>query len=333
MGSALPVTYLLSLAVAAALGAGLAAKPAAAFQEGEDAEYEQLTPEEKLPPSKEIDLETSDGVRIVATYYPGDGVRGRDTVPVVMIHGEKENRQNFHDLAIFLQQRHHAIVALDLRGHGDSTSRVDSTAKIDPEKMTPEQYMYMSAAKISGEGVIGDVERVRVFLSKEHDAEQLNIDKLCLIGSSELGCLVAMNWSSVDWMIPDLPTVKQGRVVKAIVLLSPKERHKSLKIAEPLRNEAIRKYISFYIVVGTGQPDRLKDAEKLSKALARERPKPDPDAPENTTLFFNDTLDTKLQGTKLLGQNLKVEQDIAEFIYKRIEKQHIGWKKRKKANG
>jgi pimeloyl-ACP methyl ester carboxylesterase len=327
----LPATCRLGLVVVAAALA-MASSPVATAQEGEDEDYEQLTPEEKLPASKEINLETSDGVRIVATYYPGDGVRERDTVPVIMIHGEKENRQDFHGLAIFLQQRHHAIVALDLRGHGDSTRRVNSTVKIDPEKMKPEEYMLMSAVSINHEGVIGDVEKVRNFLLKEHAAKKLNIDKLCLIGSSELGCLVAMNWAMFDWALPDFANVKQGREVKAIVLLSPKERFKSLKIAEPFGSDAIRKYISFYIAVGTGQPERLKEAEKISKALARERPKPNPDVPENTTLYFNDTLDTKLQGTKLLGQNLDVEKNIAEFINKRIERQHIAWKERKKAS-
>ncbi|HUY35771.1 MAG TPA: alpha/beta fold hydrolase [Pirellulales bacterium] len=309
----------------------MAASPPAALtsqEEGSsDSSEGDLTPEDKLPPAKDLVLETSDGVRIVCTYYPGDGARGRDAVPVIMIPGEKGSRHDFQSLAIFLQRRHHALIAMDLRGHGDSTKTNNPNIKLDAEKMPNLHYELMSAVRISDFGVKGDVEQVKNFLLKEHDAQRLNIEKLCLIGA-DMGCIVAVNWATWDWEIPSSATIKQSQRVKAIVLLSPKERHKSLKIAYTFKSEAIRKWISFYIAVGAGDEARLKEAEKIDKALHRDRR--NPDKPEDRTLFFNRKLQTRLQGTQLLGENLHVEEQIAEFIDLRVEQLHIAWTERKK---
>jgi len=310
----------LSLALATVLAA---TPPAAVTAQDDEA---GLTPEDELPAPKDLVLETSDGVHIVCTYYPGDGVRGHDTVPIIMVHGEKENRHEFQSLAIYLQRRHHALIALDLRGHGDSTRTNNPNFKLDAEKMTLDQYMLMSAVKIDEFGVKGDLEKAKNFLLTEHDAERLNIYKLCLIGS-EMGCIVAMNWATIDWEIPSSNTVMQGQRVKAIVLLSPKERYKNLRASDSYKSTAMRRWISFYIAVGASEEARLKEAEKIDKALKRDRQ--NPANPEDQMVFFNRKLDTRLQGTQLLGEGLHVEKQIAEFIDLRVEQLQIPWKRRK----
>ncbi len=310
-----------------ALATLLAATPPAAATAQDDDEEAGLTPEDELPAPRDLVLETSDGVHIVCTFYPGDGVRGHDTVPIIMVHGEKENRHEFQSLAIFLQRRHHALIALDLRGHGDSTRTNNPNFKLDAEKMPLENYGLMSSVKIDEFGVKGDLEKAKNFLLTEHDAERLNIYKLCLIGS-EMGCIVAMNWATIDWEIPSSTTIMQGQRVKAIVLLSPKERYKNLRTSDSYKSTAIRRWISFYIAVGASDEARLKEAEKIDKALRRDRP--NPDNPEDQMVFFNRKLDTKLQGTQLLGEGLHVEKQIAEFIELRVEQLQIPWKQRKK---
>jgi pimeloyl-ACP methyl ester carboxylesterase len=317
-----------------------AATPRAATAQREKV-IEAITPEEDLPAVKDFVLETkgatlenasgtdttyAPGVRIVASYYPGDGVRGRDTVPVIMLHSDEGNRQDFHSLAIYLQQRHHAVIAPDLRGHGESTKTTESNIKLDAKKMSNAHFELMMAKG-------GDLERVKRFLVEEHNEGRLNIDKLCVVGAEELGGLVAMNWAMFDWAWPVLANYKQGQDVKAVVLLSPKEKFKTLKMTDALRSPAIRQKISFYIAVGASEPVRVKEAEKIYKALTRDRQKSEYDSeqPEDNSLFFtNDKLKTTLQGAHLLDQNLPVEKQIAEFIDVRIEQQKIVWKTRKK---
>ena len=83
------------------------------------------------------ELTTSDGVRLVATYYPSK--LGKKATPVLMLHDWKESRTVFDPLAQklsggsqpseegeapALEFESFAVVTLDLRGHGDSVRQV-----------------------------------------------------------------------------------------------------------------------------------------------------------------------------------------------------------------
>ena len=62
-----------------------------------------------------------------------------------------------------------------------------------------------------------DMEAVRKFLVDKNDAGELNLNKLCLVGSG-MGASVAANWAVQDWSAPPLAVGKQGQDVKALVL-------------------------------------------------------------------------------------------------------------------
>ena len=59
---------------------------------------------------------TKDGVTIVGDYYPGTGTSG-----VLLLHMMPADRTSWQPLAELLQQNGFHVLAIDLRGHGQST--------------------------------------------------------------------------------------------------------------------------------------------------------------------------------------------------------------------
>jgi hypothetical protein len=123
---------------------------------------------------------------------------------------------------------------------------------------------------------------------------------------------------------------KQGQDVKAIVMLSPPEKFKTLRMLEALNDRTVRTRISFYIAVGNQDPTALREATKINNALKRFHPAPIKQ--EDADLFFDSRIPTKLQGTKLLSKEFKeygLMNNIAEFIEQRAAKQPYLWQNRK----
>src|SRR5689334_10937 len=55
----------------------------------------------KLPAKEDVTLVTEDDVVLKASYWPS--TRGKDAVPVILLHAFNGSRQDFHNLADFLQ--------------------------------------------------------------------------------------------------------------------------------------------------------------------------------------------------------------------------------------
>jgi pimeloyl-ACP methyl ester carboxylesterase len=181
-----------------------------------------------LPPVEQLTLETKDAVLIRCTYFPGgvfeeprqEGEEprfarrpGKEVVPVILLHGWEGGRGEFDFLARMLQRRGHALLAPDLRGHGESTTRRLLTGA----QQTVSRDSFRSDDLYA---MVLDVEACKRFLLEKNNLAELNIELLCVIGA-DLGAAVALNWAQHDWNWPQLPTFKQGRDVKALVLLSP----------------------------------------------------------------------------------------------------------------
>jgi len=280
---------------------------------------------------EDITLPTADSVQLVITYYRGS--QGKQSVPVVLLHGLKHNRTDFtKDLAPFLQSKGFAVVAVDLRGHGDST-RVRTTRgkdeTLDAANLSTAQFNSM---------VTEDMAAVKKFLWEKNNAGELNLDKLCVIGA-EMGASIAMDFAWYDAVDQDAnpvlrPEYKLGRYVKALVLLSPEISFKGISMRRAMQNPAVRNEISVLILVGKDDSKALGEAKRVYSLFDREHPKPDPEKKaEQQTLFFT-PLETKLQGASLLTEkNLKADDIIANFLSLRLVKSDQAktwsWKERK----
>ncbi len=139
------------------------------------------------------------------TYYPG--LKGRETVPIVLLHGWKQSRSEYKALALALQKLGYAAIVPDLRGHGEST-RVKGGRKdepLDAAKMPPSQFGLM---------VTQDMMAVKKFLWRTNNAGELNIDKLCVVGA-EMGASVALNFAKADAMDQDNNEVSRPTINSA----------------------------------------------------------------------------------------------------------------------
>lgn len=296
---------LLSLAAIACSGVRAAA------QESEE--------KQKIPPPVDVALTTRDLVSLQCTYYPG--LNKKESVPVILLHASNGSRNDWEELALDLQKEHgFAVMTVDLRGYGKSTEK--NGQKLLASSMRPDEYPLM---------VTNDLEAVKQDLVKRNNNAELNINKLTVVGA-EMGAIVGMLWTIVDWSPPVLTTGKQGQDVIAVAMISPPFVFKTLNmsaLSQPYPPQlAVRKQVSIYIAVGKGDSKAVRSADRLlnlfepfHKAAASD--------PMSRDLFF-ESLNTKLQGAALLDEKtLDLKKHIAEFIQLRAAEQSHPWAERR----
>ena len=294
---------------------------------GEDkAAAQEKSAEEEIPAPEDLTLQARDGVTLAVTYYPGG--KGKQTIPVVLLHMWKQNRNDYKDLAAVLQAQGCAVIVPDLRGHGGSTRRVGVTLKA--ATMPPGQFAAM---------VTQDMEAIKRFLWEKNNAGELNIDKLCVVGA-EMGATVAFNFTMTDAMDQDRnrvlrPDYKLGRFVKALVLISPELSFRGLPIRAG--NARLVPGVAVLILVGRKDSKALAEATRLYGIFEKYHPEPTGDnVTDKKTLFFG-KFDTSLQGTKLLDPKFNLSAIIANFIHLRLVKSEQSkdwlWRERKFPHG
>ena len=274
--------------------------------------------DQDLPGPEKQRLKTTDGVVLVCDYYPGSN--GKETVPILMVHGWEGVRGEFEKLATTLQRDFgHAVIVPDLRGHGDSVRYRKPNGEegvIDPKRMNPRALL---------DGMYQfDLERVKKFLVRKNNEEELNIDLLCIVGA-QMGAIVGMNWAVLDWSWPALTGIKQGQDVKAFVLVSPIQTFKGIKMQPALMHPNVRK-LSTMILVGNKDRKGLKQARQLNSSMKRFHLPVPGDSEEKTgtkSLFLVD-FRTSLKGTKLLDAPVSKKKFgphdwIASFIQLRLQ--------------
>ena len=280
----------------------------------------------KIPDPEDTTLETADGVQLAATYYAS--LKGKQAIPVVLLHGLKHSRTDFTELAKTLQSQGYAVLTVDLRGHGESKwpkeDRKSDNAKV--ASMPAPQFSAM---------VTQDMQEVKKFLREKNNDGELNIDKLCLVGA-EMGAAVAVNFAIADVLQQNANPVqredyKLGGFVKALVLLSPETACRGL----PIRAATVRNIpdVAMLLLVGKKDSKAFKDAERFHGMVERDHPEPPTgdDKLDKQTLFFG-KLDTSVQGAKLLEPNLNVPAIISDFFQRRLVKnpaaKEWGWRAR-----
>ena len=276
------------------------------------------------PEPEEITLETRDGVTIKATYYPSK--RGKDAVPVVLLHDFARNRHELSGLAQWLQSPElgYAVIVPDLRGHGESIRQKTprgTTVTLEADKLRIPDFKMM---------VIGDLEAVRKFLIEENDKGKLNLNKLCVVGAG-MGATIAANWTAADWSAPILAVGKQGQDIKALVMIAPTWSFKGLPVRDAFSLPAVRQLVSLLIVYAKPDKQGSRDAERIHKMVAKFHPDYEPKDPEwkEKQDLFLQPVEQELPGTTLLTDaRTGVANLIRGFIDLRLVNQEYEWIKR-----
>lgn len=276
--------------------------------------------------SEDVRLKTKDGFKLGATYFPSN--LGRDAVPIVILHDLNENRAVFNALARELQNpvgqelQSHAVLTVDLRGHGESKTqhgRNGQTRQLESERLKPVDYQNM---------VLQDMEAVRTFLRRKNDAGELNLNKLCLMGSG-LGANVAAAYAGYDWSVAPLANVKQGQDVKALILASPKRSVGGLSIMKAFKNPDVRQSISVLLLYGAQDAAAAKDTKNVHKLLSKYHKTPPLAQRRERQDLFIFALPTSLKGTRLLTNpdfNMLPKFDF--FLDARLSQKDFEWIKR-----
>jgi dienelactone hydrolase len=282
---------------------------------------------------EELQLETSDGIRIAAWYYPvPDDAKAVATV--ILVHDLEGSHKTIDNLARNLQRAGCAVVAPDLRCHGGSGSRPAALAGsggkgdvADPrllKKIDLESIAAATGGRLRDQSALrGEIEAVRNWIKQKSESGTLDIDRLCVVGCG-LGATLASMWTTADWNWPPTTTGPQGQQVRALALISPVWATKGISMSLPLTSDAIQHKIP--ILVMAGKSDR--DAIRLFDQLKRFRPNEwfqqrsgqaadkakDLEDPADGTAFFIQT-DTSLTADKLANDpSLNVADQIKTFF-------------------
>jgi len=149
-----------------------------------------------------VRLTTTDDVGIIGTYYPST----RDNAPaVLLLHGLNRDRSDWNEFALLLQKNGIAALAIDFRGHGESTRKLTTAG---PVELKLQDFTQHDLQKM-----LLDVEAAVDWLQ-----EQSEIDKkrIAIIGAS-LGANIAVRYAALN---PD---------VAAVALLSPGLNYRGIR--------------------------------------------------------------------------------------------------------
>lgn len=290
--------------------------------------FAQTAPGKAAEPQN-VEIRTKDGIVLKATFFPGS--KGKESIPMIMLHAHKGNRRDFEILAKFFQGDFFgaAVLVPDLRGHGESTLDTNNSRRaLSADKLNAKQFQAM---------VTFDMEACKKFLMERHNRGELNIEELTLVGA-EMGASIAMLYAKTDWSWPTLSTGKQGQDVRAVAMISPQTVIKGLRIADALGEPDMfrfRENVQFFLAVGDRDPKALKDVERLEKQLRRFRPNEKSDKPEEASIVLS-RFPTNLQGKDILDEpSFGLHTQLAQFVDFRVKQRaaDVPWKERKSPIG
>lgn len=131
----------------------------------------------------EVSFTTRDGIEIVADYYPPPDRTVKAPV-VILLHMYRHDRGTWTLLIPHLKREGFAVLALDMRGHGQSKGPADMKMPKRVKDRDPRLFNAMWQ----------DVEAGYRFLSEQ---EGLDLSRFAIVGAS-VGCSVALNYMQRD---------------------------------------------------------------------------------------------------------------------------------------
>lgn len=196
--------------------------------------------------AERVELVTSDGVRIVGDFYPARIESLKDEAfeakGVVLLHMMPAERGSWRQLAEKLVENGLAALAIDLRGHGESTETLEGK-RLDYRQFTDKQHQKS----------IEDVRTAVSWLMKEREVAK---EQILLVGAS-IGANLALQY------------LQENPQVGKAVLISPGLDYRGIK-TEPLIG-SLTPTQKIFIVVGRGDADAYQSSEKLNALASVEK--------------------------------------------------------------
>ena len=290
-------------------------------------------PEKELPPVESHTLQTKDGIILHVKFYPG--TKGKDSIPIILLHGmlnPSASSAVYLNLAADIQKTMgHAVIIPDLRGHGKTLKKRiagNPNGRADIKKRE-------AFTKNDYSNVIWDIEACKTFLRARNDEEELNLEKLTVVGS-DVTAMLAMNWAALDWNKPGKGLIRNGQDVKALILFSPLQSHKGLTPQLGLTHPTVKQQLNIMIIAPQQNPQYLSSSQRIHKQLKgfhNEQKKDEKGAILwSSTKLFLFRLNTGVVGADILKTANVVKQThflIGNFLLNRLEKDEtLEWSSR-----
>jgi pimeloyl-ACP methyl ester carboxylesterase len=273
-------------------------------------------------------LQTKDGGSLHVTYYksPGD----RESPVVVLLHMKDGNRfvwQGKEGFAPRLQKEGYAVITVDLRYHGQS--KAGGTVGAGNANQGAGKKKKKAGIDLKNNDldamVACDMEAVKDFIKDEHQAGNLNMNKMGIVGP-EMGASIAVAYAALDWdkepyddAQPGFQTPR-GQDVRALVLISPQEKYHGMAMAKlitPLKDPDLG--IALLICSSSEAQDK-KESEKIFEMATTPS--------VNKKRMYLKTYGGKLTGTELLGKGLQIEDYMLVFFKKHLIDLDAPWRDR-----
>ena len=155
-----------------------------------------------------VRIVTADNVTVFGSYYPCET---KSAPAIVLLHSLGRSRQQWADFAGLLQPSGIAALAIDLRGHGDSTRRVTAAGV--------EELNFHTFRQADLQDMLLDVEAAVDWLQKQ---PTVNRSRIGIIGSS-ISANVALRYATVN------------DELAALVLLSPGINYRGLRSDDAMK--------------------------------------------------------------------------------------------------
>jgi len=230
--------------------------------------------QQKYKPESRV-VQTKDRVGVSITYYKS--TLGKAAPVVVLLHMKDGNRfiwQGERGFAERLQNEGYAVITVDLRLHGETKGGAAGGTVNQPakgKKLSAELRKADYLAMIDY-----DMEAVKKFIFDEHQAENLNMAKMAIVGP-EMGATIAALYAMKDWQKPrydDAPAgsgdqTPRGEDIRALVLISPQSNLLGIGItpgARFLSNPQLG--VAVMVGVGEDDPQDRGQAQKIFDVFA-----------------------------------------------------------------
>src|SRR3989344_5393350 len=135
---------------------------------------------------KEITLLTDDKVTLAATYYEATSEKA-----VLLVHMYSNTRQSWKDFALFLQEKEYQVLAIDLRGHGQSLEK------------NKQRISYVSFHEQDFLDMVKDIEAAKKYLQKQGASD------ISIVGAS-IGANLALITAAHDQEITTVVALSPG---------------------------------------------------------------------------------------------------------------------------
>ncbi|WP_029246600.1 alpha/beta hydrolase [Schlesneria paludicola] len=266
----------------------------------------------KGPEVEEKGLLTEDNFELKITYFKST-MKKNAPVAILLHGGKKGNRRNWtgsKGIASYLQEKGgFAVVAVDLRGHGDS---------VLPKRSELRKNDYQNM-------VLYDMQAVKEFLLEEHQKGNLNMNKLGIV-ACDFSTSVALAFTEIDWErepYDDSTTPEQrtprGQDVQALVLISPELSTPGLAAT---KSAAVIRGRDLPVMIGTSEKNAhdLSAAKKLFDALVAKKKKDDKVSLKRYPEDY--------RGMDLVLQDVQTQHDIVDFLDKYVKGFESPWRDR-----